>query len=161
LLLDRAERARMLRGEPFRLFGKMRDCGLLDVIGRCLHELGLPARRRAFPPGKIKIRQREVGLKRARCRVQSRPPHAYRWRPRPDYLQTFRKPWLGAPHTGNRGEPRPHENRPQAQKSTHASPYLSKSRPDPLPRSAATIQAGQALIKTPKAPKIWSRRCCR
>src|SRR5260221_2308296 len=39
-----------------------------------------------------------------------------------------------------------------------ASLYVPNGGLDPLPRSAATIQARRALIRTPKAPKIRSRR---
>src|SRR5260221_11760230 len=39
-----------------------------------------------------------------------------------------------------------------------ASLYVPNCGLDPLPRSAATIQARRALIRTPKAAKIRSRR---
>jgi hypothetical protein len=119
LLLDRGERARVLGGELFRLLGKMRDARFPDVIGRRLHELGLPARRRAFPAGKIKIGQREVGLERARRRIECRARNAKRLRLRPQLLQPFLKAWIGCLRTCERGEPRTCDDRRIAAKSTH------------------------------------------
>src|SRR5438876_898742 len=156
------ECARVLGGELFRLCGKVSDRGLLDVVGRRLHELGLPARRRAFPAGKIKIGQREIGLERARRRVERRPRNTERFRLGPELLQPLLKTWIGCPRARERGDPHTYEDCRIATKSTHDRfPLRAKARLDPLPRSAATIQAGQALIKMPKAPKIWSRRCCK
>src|SRR5262249_49659311 len=119
LLLNRRERARVLGGELFRLLGKIGDRGLLDVVGRRLHELGLPARRRAFPAGKIKIGQREGGLERARGRVECRARNGERLRLRPELLQPLLKARIGCPRTWERGKPRTCEDRRIPAKSTH------------------------------------------
>ena len=60
----------MLGREFFRLLGKARDGRLFDVVGRRLHELGLPTRRHALPTRKIEVGQRQIGLEPVRCRIE-------------------------------------------------------------------------------------------
>src|SRR5439155_10997659 len=152
LLLDAGECARVLGGELFRLCGKVSDRGLLDVVGRRLHELGLPARRRAFPAGKIKIGQREIGLERARRRVERRPRNTERFRLGPELLQPLLKTWIGCPRACERGDPHTYEDCRIATKSTHDRfPLRAKARLDPLPRCGCNDSSRPSVNKNAKS----------
>ena len=65
LPLDRRQGGAILAREFAPLLGKPGNAGLLDVIGRRLHELGLAWRRAGGAAGQIEVRQCEIGLEGA------------------------------------------------------------------------------------------------
>ena len=84
LLFDRGERRGVL-GAKLRAFrGEAGHVRLLEIIGRRLDELGLPALRRLGAPGDREIGQRQIGLEPLGCGIEGRPadPHRLRIRPR-------------------------------------------------------------------------------
>jgi hypothetical protein len=156
LLLDGGERARVLGGEFFRLPGKARDICFFDVIGGRLHELRLPARRRALAPRNSEIRQRQIGLEPARCRIEGLARHAERLRLRPQVLEPFLKRRISRPCRGGCGqcEPDTHEDSCAVANSSHVTllsfRLLATSGAIRARRSAATIQGRRTLLGMPK-----------
>jgi hypothetical protein len=130
LVLDRRERTGVLGGELLGLRRQVRDAGLADVGGRRLHELRLPARRRAFAPGQLEIGQRQIRLKPARRRLERAARNPERLRLRPELLQPFLKAGIGRHRRGNARcrKPADHDDARIVSKSTHDLLALSRCR---------------------------------
>src|SRR5262249_53194921 len=147
LLFDGGERGAVLDGELLSLLGEPRDVGLLDVVGRRLDELGLPARRRAFPARQIEVGQRQIGLEPAGGRIEgaARDPHARGLRPQ--IVQPFAERRIDrrAPRRRGRYRKKPdgQQDRCTSLQSTHRAMTLSRFAP--------------ARTKQQKTPKVWKR----